>query len=161
MKSEKSKRNRKLLIQEGILAFSLFLASLTFFGAAHLFFLGQKAEKLEKELANLTPQVAEVREIARSLHQIEDARNSKERLLTFIKDIAEHVPASIRLKEFQAAGGDIVFQGESPSHMLLSETVQAFEKSQRIGGVKLEHTRLRKRLNQDYFEFEVTAKWKN
>ncbi len=78
-----------------------------------------------------------------------------------MQELAERLPGSVRLKELQAEGKSIVFQGESPSHALLTEAMQVLDKMDGVKEAKLEHARLRKRLNQDFFEFEVTAQWQS
>lgn len=160
-KLRKRVRNRQRLLTSAVAAFGAFLVCFSLLAASHLVFLAHKKSLLEKENAKLAPAVLELRQISLSLQAAKKAEYSKRRLLSFVRELAERVPASVRLKEFQMEGNSIVFQAESPSHGLLTETVQILEKMEGVREVKLEHARLRKRLNHDFFDFEVTARWQD
>ena len=104
----------------------------------------------------------EVKKTARSLNLIFEAGSSKEKSLELLKSLAQKLPSSVRLRELRVEGKDFLFKGESPSHGLLSETVEAFSGMKDfLEESKLGETRARKRLNEDYFEFEVVGKWKS
>ena len=152
-------RNR--FLKESLATFGLFIVCFTVLVASHLLFLKSKKSLLEKGSRKLASTVLEVRRMTASLAASHEAQRSKERLLSLLRELSDRAPSSIRLKELQVEDKSIVFQGESPSHTLLTETVQAFEKVQGVQEVKLEHARLRKRLNQDFFDFEVSARWQS
>jgi len=160
-KIQKRGQRQNRLLKEGLAVFGLFIICFTLFSASHLFILKSKKAMLENESRKIAPAVAEVRQMSASLDAVHEAERSKERLLSLLREFARRVPSSIRLKELQIEGRSIVFQGESSSHALLTETVQVFEKIEGVKEAKLEHARLRKRLNQDFFDFEVTARWQD
>ena len=158
-KLEVRSRRQKELIKGSLRAFGVFLACFTLLAGSHLMSLKHKKSALQKQSAKLAPEVAEARQIAASLAAIQEAERSRRGFLLLLKELAERVPPSVRLKELRMEGGNIVLQGESPSHAFLTETVQAFEGIKEVKDAKLEHARTRKRLNEDYFDFEVSAKW--
>ncbi len=160
-KLQKKTQQQNKLLKESLAAFGSFLVCFSLLAASHLFILKTKKSVLENESKRIALAVAEVRQMSGSLEAVHEAERSKQRLLSFLGELARRVPSSIRLKELQVEGKSIVFQGESPSHSLLTETVQALEKIEGLKEAKLEHARLRKRLNQDFFDFEVTAQWQN
>ncbi len=160
-KIQKRIQRKNRLLKESLAAFGLFIICLALFNASHLFILKSKKALLENESKKIASAVAEVRQMRTSLDAVHEAERSKKRLLSLLREFARRIPSSIRLKELQIEGKNIVFQGESPSHALLTETVQVFEKMEGVKEAKLEHARLRKRLNQDFFDFEVSARWQD
>jgi hypothetical protein len=154
-------REKKRLLREAVTSLLLFLGILFFAFLSHLNGLEREGTKLERRLLEITPHVEEVKRTARSLNLISEAGSSKEKALGLLKSLAQKLPSSIRLRELRIEGEDFLFKGESPSHGLLSETVEAFSgMTDYLEESKLGETRARKRLNEDYFEFEVTGKWK-
>jgi len=159
LKKREQKKNR--LLKEIFAAFGVMIFCFSFLAVSHLFFLKHKKMQLEKEILKQAAAVTEIRQITDSLDAIHEAENSKDRFLLLLQELAARLPGSVRLKELEVEGQSIVFQGESPSHALLAEAVQVLEKIEGIQEAKLEHARLRKRLNQDFFDFEVTAQWQS
>jgi|GEM_PF-1382695 len=159
-KLKKWTKERKSLVKGSFLGFLLFLGSLILASFLHLQGLTGEVGKLERKIQTLYPEVKETKEILSFLQVLESSQGSKEKLLVMLKELGTKIPPSIRLKEMRIEGKDFLFKGESPSHGYLSETVQVLEKLPMLEGAKLEQTRLRKRLNEDYFEFEVKARWK-
>ncbi len=153
-------QNQSRRFKNFVSAAAIFSAVLVLSAVSHSFFLSRKNSAIEKEAQKLMPEASRLRLIAVSLNKIHQAENSKVRILQLFSDLAQGVSPSIRLKELQVNEKDIVLEGESPSHTLVSDTAQSFEKLKMLTGVKIEHTRMRKRLNQDYLEFEISAKWK-
>ena len=139
----------------------IFALACTLAAACHLFFLNRENLKLESEILKMGAEMREVKEMASSLNKIRKAEASKKKILDFMKEIAEKMPASAHVIELQIEDKCLIFKGEGPSHSVLSEAVQVFEGISILSEAKLERTRLRKRLNQDYLEFEVSAKWKD
>ena len=160
-KIQKRMRNKDRLLKESIIALGLMLLCFSFFAVSHLIFSQHKKILLTQEVAKLAPAASEIHHITDSLAKIHAAKYSKEKILLLLQELSGRLPSSVRLKELQVEGGNIVFQGESPSHALLTETVQVLEKIEGVKEAKLEHARLRKRLNQDFFDFEVTAQWQS
>lgn len=158
-KLKKWRRERKKLFRDTAASFLLFLVSLVLASLLHLQGLTKEIGKLDQKLQTLAPQVKETKAILASIELLSDSRVSKEKLLLLLKELSAKVPFSIRLKELRIEGKEFLFKGESSSHAYLSETVQIFEKLPMLEGVKLEEARLRKRSNEDYFEFEIKAKW--
>lgn len=158
-KLKKRQRERKKFLRDTAASLVLFLGCLVFASFLHLHGLTKEIRKLDQKLQTLTPQVRETKQILASLDLVSHSRASKEKLLVLLKELSAKAPSSIHLKELRIEGKDFLFKGESPSHAYLSETVQVFEKLPMLEGVKLEETRLRKRLNEDYFEFEIKGKW--
>lgn len=159
-KLKKWQRERKKFLRDTAVSLLLFLGSLVFASLLHLHGLTRETGKLDQKLQTLTPQVKETKQILASLDLLSHSNASKEKLLLLLKELSAKIPSAIRLKELRIEGKDFLFKGESPSHAYLSETVQIFEKLPMLEGVKLEETRLRKRLNEDYFEFEIKGKWR-
>ncbi len=160
-KIRKRAQNKNRLLKEILAAFGVLCVCFFLLAASHLLFLKHKKMLLVHEEKKLAPAVLELRQMTGSLAAIHEAHSSKERLLLLLGELAARLPGSVRLKELQVEGKSIVFQGESPSHALLTEAVQVLEKIEGVKEAKLEHARLRKRLNQDFFDFEVTAQWQS
>ena len=158
-KYQKKVSQQNLQLKQVLAAFGLFIFCLLLMAAAHIFFLKMKKSMIQKESSRIEAEVFEVRRMKSSLSIVHEAERSKERLLLLMKELAVAAPTSVRLKELQIEDKGIIFQGESPSHSLLAETVQVFEKTNGVSEVKLEHARLRKRLNKEFVDFEVTARW--
>lgn len=125
----------------------------------HLHLETLQIRKLETELHGLLPGVKATKEIQASLNLLNEAQASKEKLLELLKDSALKLPSQVTIKELSLGPKDFFFKGEGASHGLISETVDIFSHMQPIKEVKLGETRLRKKLNEEYFEFEVTGKW--
>lgn len=159
-KLQKWTRSRKDRIKHFITANIVFIATLFLFGTTHLFFMQNKNSALARQVDNLMPEVIQLKKISVKLQKVHQAEESKRRVLGLFSEAAREVSPAIRLVELQINEKDIVFRGESPSHTLVSDTAQNCEKIKLIQDVKIEHTRMRKRLNQDFLEFEITAKWK-
>jgi Tfp pilus assembly protein PilN len=159
-KIQKRKLQQIQLLREVVVAAGVLAAACILLGICHLQFLKWQKARLEREAHKLSSEVKGIREIASSLDKIRDAEFSKRRVLDLMKDLAERMPGSIKPTELQTDEAGIVFKGESSSHILLSQAVEVLEKMESLRETKLEHTKLRKRLNQDYFEFEVSSKWK-
>lgn len=147
--------------KQAALMLGLFIFSCLIFHATHWMLLSHKKNLIMQESQKLSSSVLEVRKMRSDLDAIKNAQRSKVRLLIFLKSLADRVPAAVRMKEMQIDDPSIVVQGESPSHAVLTQAVQEMEKMDGLQEVKLEHARLRKKLNQDYFEFEITARWKS
>lgn len=160
LKIQKWVQARRRRIKDFFTAASLFLASLVLFASAHSFSLDMKSKALEKKAETLRPQTVHLNKILSSLQKIRQAEVSKMRALQLFAGLAREVSPSIRLKELQAGENGILFRGESPSHTLVSDTARVFEGMETLKDAKMERTQVRKRLNQDYLEFEMTAKWK-
>jgi Tfp pilus assembly protein PilN len=158
-KIEKRNQKQRKLLNEILMAFGAFLVSFSLLIGSHLFLLDQKRILLEKKNQKILSDVMQVRRMTEFLALLHRAQASKQRLLGLLKNMAERVPGSIRLRELQLGSNSITFRGESQSHAFLTETVQVFEKMEGVKDVKLEYARLRKRLNEDFFDFEVTARW--
>lgn len=159
-KIKKWTKERKRLIRDTLASFLLFLSSLFLLSYLHLQGLEREASALDQKLQSLMPQVRETKSILASLEILSHSHASKEKLLLLLKELSQKIPSSVRLKELRIEAKDFLFKGESPSHAYLSETVQVLEKLPMLEGVRLEETRLRKRLNEDYFEFEIKGKWR-
>ncbi len=160
-KIQKWRHAQNKRVKQALFFLGLFTVCFSLLLSAHLFLLKAKKTSLEKESAGMATAISEVRRISASLEAVNEAECSKARLLLLLKELAERSPSIIRLKELQMQDKNIVFQGESPSHALLTEMVQVFEKIDGVKDSKLEHARLRKRINQDFFDFEVSARWQN
>lgn len=141
-------------------AFSFFLAAGILSACFHLVFLESKQNRIKAEAGRLSNESGEIIQISKKLGKVREAQASKEKTLELLKSLASGLPAGIRFQEIQTDDSGLVLRAESPNHGLSTETVQILEKNTLLSTVRLEHTRLRKRLNQDLIEFEVSAKWK-
>ena len=159
MKIRRWQETQRAAVREAAAAFGVFLSVSLVFAFMHTHFLKNRNLAIEKNSRQLAGEARGVREMADSLAKIHRSARSKHRLLIFLNHLAEQVPGSIRLKEIQIEENSFVFRGESPSQVFLTQTVQVFEANREISEIKLEHTRLRKRLNREFFEFEVSGKW--
>jgi hypothetical protein len=154
-------RQKNKLYREAALSFLIFAGVLSLGVLSHLNLQERQIQKTGKKISQIAPRVEDVKKMSRSLAVIAEARASKENTLELLALLAQKLPASIRLRELRREGADFLFKGESPSHALLSETMEVFSgMTQFFEETKLSETRARKRLNEDYFEFEVTGKWK-
>ncbi len=159
-KLKKRKEEKEKLLRETLSSFGLFFGTLLLAFLVQLAFGTREINKISREISRLSRELREVKEIRASLELLSKSQASKEGLLEFLKTLAEKTPSSIRLKELRIEGKEFRFKGESPSHGVLSEAVETLSQMSFLEAAKLEETRLRKRLNEDYFEFEVGAKWK-
>ncbi len=159
LKIKKWHARQKNQLREAGAAFGIFLVMSFMLASAHTHFLKSRNRALESKVQRLIENVRGVRETARSLEGLRRAAHSKQKIIGFLSGLAEQVPGAVRLKEIQIEENEFVFRGESPSQIFLTQTVQVFESNPEISAVKLEHTRLRKRLSQEFFEFEVSGKW--
>ncbi len=159
-KIQKWAREQKKMFREWLLSLMLLLFTFSFMGVCHITLLKQKTASLEKEISDLGPKTVKIKQIQDSLETLSQAEDSKERVLDFVKELSEGLSTDIRLKELQM-DHDIVFRGDSPTYNQITETIKTFEESPLLKEVKLEHTRSRKRLTQDFFEFEISAKWES
>ncbi len=153
-------KKQKTLLRNSSAAFLLFTASFGLVLTAHLAFLNAKESKLARQNHKLAPEALKIKEMARTLQKIEEARSSKQRPLDLLKELAQNSSPSISFREFQSDEGTVVIRGESSSNLVLNQTVEMIERTPFLKDARLEHTRSRKRLNQDFFEFEITAGWK-
>lgn len=147
------------LIKETVFAACLLFGVFFLAFNSHLLFLKQKSARIDQLTAHNAPQLREIKKIASQLRRLDEAESSKEKIISLLKELALRMPSGIKLKDLQAESGGIQFSGESPSQSTLNETVQVFEGIKNLTAIKLEHTRLRKKLGQDYIEFEVNASW--
>ncbi|MBI4115339.1 MAG: PilN domain-containing protein, partial [Candidatus Omnitrophica bacterium] len=150
-----SVRARKNLIRETVLISLVFVGSLSLAFSSHWQALKWREEKINREIQKLSPMVDEVKRIISTLQLIEELKLSKIGILQFLKEISTKVPSSIVFRQIKMEKDEFIFKGESPSHGEISDVVENLQEIPFIRDVKLEHTRLRKRLNLDYFEFEV------
>ena len=160
LKIIKWRKNQKERFRGFVLGLLFLVAALVLFGTSHLMVVEHRAATIDRETQKILPEVNHLRRVSASLNKIKRGDDSKVRVLRLFAELAQRISPSIRLKELQADEKDIIFQGESPSHTFVSDTAQEIEKMEGVREVKIEHTRMRKRLNQDYLEFEITAKWK-
>jgi len=159
-KIEKQLQERKRTWIETGIAFGCLVSVMFMAFSVHTMWEGHQLRKLEAKIEALAPIVSKVRKIKADLMMIQESQQSKEQILQLLQDLSFKIPSGIQLTEMRVDAGEFVFQGHSPTHGVLSETVRVLEGIEALQDVKLERTRLRKRLNQDYFEFEVMAKWK-
>lgn len=154
----KKEEKKKLRIQT-FGCFSLFFLSLVLAFLVHVNLKAFQIKKLDREFSQILPRVKETKDIVQSLGRIRQAQNSKEKTLSFLKDLTSKVPSQVSLKELSIDQNEFFFKGESPSHGSLSETVEVLSQINPLEEVRLQETRLRKRMDEEYFEFEVRGKW--
>lgn len=158
-KIRKRNQEKKKLLLQAFGSFTLFFAGLVLSFLVHLHVESHHIKKLEAELIQLLPGVKAAKEIQASLNLLNEAQDSKEKLLRLLRDLALKIPTHVKVKEISIGPKDFFFKGEASSHGFISETVDILSQCQSLKEVKLEQTRLRKKLNEEYFEFEVTGKW--
>lgn len=137
-----------------------------FFSAVTLAFCFQllhrdaSLQKITGELRQKETEAQKIQAIKDSLEKAREAQSSKDRVLRFLKAMATRMPVGIRFKNLEIERQGFRFEGEAATHASISETVQVLNDLAEIKDAKLERTNLRKRLNEDYFEFEVSGLWK-
>ncbi|MBI3317260.1 MAG: hypothetical protein HYZ85_04580 [Candidatus Omnitrophica bacterium] len=149
------KRTFRELILTGLAVFFAFILAFSLKAYSENVRLSQ----MESEILRLKPEIEKLKEIRSRVQLIETSQNSKANVLEFLKSMAEKISPKVVLRKLEIKGADFLFKGECPSHQILSETVKTMEEIEGLHEIKLERTGLRKRLNEDYFDFEITGKW--
>ncbi len=160
LKIERRFRLGRKAARSGLMTLVLFTALLLLLGRVHLMVADAQIRKIDRKIAGLLPQVKELKQISAFLEKISAAQNSKLRILELLSTLAREVPPSVRVRNFDFSESGFDLSAESPSHPILSQTVQVFENNKALSEIKLEQTRLRKRLNREYFEFKLTGRWR-
>jgi hypothetical protein len=163
-KSQKIQRLLKsyaALFRQVALALAFLIVTFGVFFMVRQSFVHFQVQNQKKLQTQYFSEAEEIQKILHSLEVFSRAQSSKVEILELLKVLSEKLPSAIRFQELQFSGADFSFKAESSSPQSISEAVQVFEKIESIKKVSLQHTRLRKRLNEDVFEFEIAgeAKW--
>lgn len=153
-------RIKKKQAREIIALFSGCLIGLALALGIHQGLVKMQLEKISREIQELAPQAQQLKEMTGMLALLHEFQSSKEGLLDFLAAVSSGMPSSVKLRELGIEGKNFYFKGETSLHGAIPETVQLFEKSGKVQGARLENTKLRKRLGEDYFEYEVSGQWK-
>lgn len=159
-KIEKVYGQRKRDLSRLFLAGAIFIFAIVFsFG---IFALKQvwDSKREEGRLKALRLETVSVRKIETSLQQWSEAQASKVRWLDFLKSLNAKMPAGIKVQELEIENQGFLFRAESSTHAQIGDCLQSLSGLPEVARVQMTHTRLRRRLNQDFFEFEVTGNWK-
>lgn len=154
----KWQKNLKRQIRKTGISAVVFTASIIFFLNMHLGFLSRNQKAVEHKVFLIQEEVKDLKKMTRALNEIYRAEGSKKIKMNLLKDLARSIPKEIQLNELQL-DHEIVFRGQSPSHAQVSMVVEEMQKMKMLTGVKLEHSRFRKKIGQEYVEFELSAKW--
>lgn len=149
----------KLLTSTGILLLLFVLMMVGVFELQSLK-LRRAVEKTQSKIAAIQP---EIREVNQMLEDIEKRQRTSQRnaeLLELLTYLSLEIPDVITLREFRLDQGMLLLKGESPAYAYLTDVVGILENSKILSEVSLEHSRIRKRLSEDFFEFEVSGQWK-
>ncbi|MCM8774971.1 MAG: hypothetical protein NC930_01245, partial [Candidatus Omnitrophica bacterium] len=135
MREKLKKRHQNFFDDIGrlVVSVAIFLCVLVLVFSFHLFVQKKALDRLGKERARLCPEAEKFKRIMELLASAETARLSKEKVLVLLKQLNSSIPGVIRFKELAIDGKDFIFQGESPSHSLLVDTVQKLD---RMGSIK-------------------------
>ena len=157
VKIQKILHKRRVLSRHVALSFLFFLAVVGVTFLIQWMWMGQERASVEKQIKEMRPVVHEIQKMTADLQSFQEAQASKKAFLELLKELHVRIPRGILLKELRLEKS-FLLKGESPSHGMISEAVQILEKLNGLEQVRLSHTRLRRRLNENVFEFEIIGK---
>lgn len=148
------------LLRQCWIALSCFMAACLLAAIIHIQFLRYDYTSFHSKAGILASQVRKTKTQYLKIQHIEVSQQNKARVLALIYDLSEHIPSSVRLRKIAGDKKGISLEGNAPTQSLLADTIKRLELSKTLTGLKLEHTRVRKKFNENYLEFEVSALWK-
>jgi hypothetical protein len=160
-KIKRWKKQRDKLYRETALAAACLVSVLIAAFGVHTGIQQAKLHDLDKQISGFVPAVKGIQEMVSELNKLRETTSSKGQILEFLKELNIKAPSALHFGEMRIEGDDFYFKAESSSHAAITEMVQVFEKMGFVQNARLENTRLRKKLNEDFYEFEIVGKWKN
>lgn len=161
-KKEKILRRRGFLrscLREISLSVLLFAAAAAFGFSLELQKTNSRIQEAERTIQAARPVYLEARRKTEAARELLRNQDDKARILDVLRHSAAVFPSDVIVREMRFEKDALIIEGESRAHASLMEAVSALEKGGLIRTPKLGASRLRKRNNNDYLEFEVSGKW--
>lgn len=152
-KMKQEQGQRKIRHLSLLLLGALFLVNAAFF--IQNYHLEQQSIQLSKALKTSHDEISEAKQFFQKLNHLDKTRRARGQILELILLLGEKEGLDLVLQKLAVRTNEVLIEAETAQHSIISYLVDSLSALEFVKAAKLEHTKMQKKLNQDYLQFKI------